>query len=245
MDGVRLQPQFEEFVNRADEIQSKTSSTIHKNHKELLPLFRSALTVEPIHRMLLKQLAERTGGKMLLVDLKGMGTCLEKARLPAGTDWSVSRVCDVVRGGVEFDNMTQTLFFLELLVATDPSFAAQSKERGWDAEAVGITQKIKILLVKNRFGKPSTGGWAVCMINFSIRCNPSDDDAHVCEVQLVHANMMLARTNMGAHRQYERYRSAVELLAATGHLAKAEEIELMERFVVSFLRSVGTRCSVN
>eukprot|EP00299_Pterocystis_sp_00344_P005151 c16493_g1_i1.p1 GENE.c16493_g1_i1~~c16493_g1_i1.p1 ORF type:complete len:150 (+),score=39.51 c16493_g1_i1:1-450(+) len=52
---------------------------------------------------------------------------------------------------------------------------------------------------------------------------------HVCEVQLVHVNMMLARTNMGAHKQYERFRSALELLEATGHKKLIQEIEISEQ----------------
>ena len=40
------------------------------------------------------------------------------------------------------------------------------------------------------------------------------DSAHVCELQLIHTKLMLARKGMAGHNDYVAFRSAAELVAA-------------------------------
>jgi hypothetical protein len=40
--------------------------------------------------------------------------------------------------------------------------------------------------------------------------------AHVCEIQLVHAELYSVRKNMGAHRSYNEFRAALELCEKVG-----------------------------
>ena len=47
------------------------------------------------------------------------------------------------------------------------------------------------------------------MINFHF---VDDKYRHVCEIQIVHDNMMLVRHKMGGHHEYAMFRSALELL---------------------------------
>ena len=51
------------------------------------------------------------------------------------------------------------------------------------------------------------------MINFHF---VKDKCKHVCELQLVHASMMLVRQKMGGHDEYNMCRSAMELLEYYG-----------------------------
>ncbi len=80
--------------------------------------------------------------------------------------------------------------------------------------AGGITEAICLVRCKGRFGRPTSGGWADIMMNFHF-----EDDAewtHVCEIQLVHAELYSVRKNMGAHRSYNEFRAALELCEKVG-----------------------------
>ena len=46
------------------------------------------------------------------------------------------------------------------------------------------------LMMNLRFSTPSAGGWADCMVNFSLAADP---DGHVCELQCVHGAAELVR----------------------------------------------------
>ncbi len=105
--------------------------------------------------------------------------------------------------------------------------------------AGGITEAICIVRCKGRFGRPTSGGWADIMLNFhfevvvflvsdwSITSDFSlfhyihfrKDDSewtHLCEIQLVHAELYNVRKNMGAHRSYIEFRAALELCEKVG-----------------------------
>ena len=78
----------------------------------------------------------------------------------------------------------------------------------------GITEAICLVRCKGRFGRPTSGGWADIMLNFHF-----EDDAewtHVCEIQLVHAELYSVRKNMGAHGSYTEFRAALELCEKVG-----------------------------
>ncbi len=80
--------------------------------------------------------------------------------------------------------------------------------------AGGITETICLVRCKGRFGRPTSGGWADIMINLHF-----EDDAewaHVCEIQLVHAELYSVRKNMGAHGSYTEFRAALELCEKVG-----------------------------
>jgi len=64
---------------------------------------------------------------------------------------------------------------------------------------------------KNRFANPSAGGWMDCLINFSLPGNQC-----VCEVQIVHQQLLTVRAELGAHSSYGTYRAAGETLECLG-----------------------------
>jgi hypothetical protein len=119
---------------------------------------------------------------------------------------------------------------LELLCATTTNKNAlkEANDRGWNAKAAGIEEKLDIVRIKNRFKEPTSGGWSDTLINFRF-----SGTAHICEIQFVHSQMMLVRKQMGAHFQYEQFRSASELLEATGHEDIVRKINSTKRMYSS------------
>tara|TARA_B110001452_G_C15149794_1_gene400175 strand:+ start:565 stop:825 length:261 start_codon:yes stop_codon:yes gene_type:complete len=62
--------------------------------------------------------------------------------------------------------------------------------------------------IKNRWEKPSDGGWRDCMINYVVK---TDQKRHVCELQVAHDKMLNCREGMHAHGIYNHTRNATEL----------------------------------
>ena len=88
--------------------------------------------------------------------------------------------------------------------------------------------KLTVTRIKDRFFKsPSAGGWRDIMINFYLN---SDSNKHICELQLVHTQMMTARKGLPGHAVYNRVRNASELLLLMGmiHEQPKNEKELQE-----------------
>ncbi len=79
----------------------------------------------------------------------------------------------------------------------------------------GITEAICLVRCKGRFGRPTSGGWADIMMNFHFESDRYEW-THVCEIQLVHAELYSVRTNMGTHRSYNEFRAALELCEKVG-----------------------------
>ena len=130
---------------------------------------------------------------------------------------------DVVRGSLRCPDFTEITFVLELLLQLDVELGDPEK-----AKAAGINLRkfqIVVINVKDRFTNPTSGGWADCMINF--RFAHDDDTRHVMELQLQHEQMLVVRKEGNAHQQYNKFRSACELLETVGAARNAsfEETE--------------------
>merc|ERR1712167_117034 len=126
-----------------------------------------------------------------------------------GKQWNADCVLDVVRGSLLFDNMEDMATCLKMIDAS---------------------KSVNIVRIKNRFAHPTDGGWRDCLLNITF-VNQNDttinNDAHkilpcvICEVQLIHRNLMLARKGMAGHNDYTTYRSGVELQEACNVLGKS------------------------
>jgi len=99
-------------------------------------------------------------------------------------------VLDIVRGSLIFEKLSDFTTALTVI---------QAKE------------DIVIHRVKDRFSTPTNGGWRDCMVNLSFA---SDPDAVICEVQLIHQKLMLARKGMAGHSDYVMFRGAMEMTEA-------------------------------
>merc|ERR1712222_40592 len=140
--------------------------------------------------------AQGSGAELLKAPLKKMWRCLEKMAVKytgnmGPTASSIGNVKDIARIALQ-GNMGQLAKALRLIL-----------EEG----------EARVVRVKNRFQKPSTSGWADCQI---MLCFLSDASQHICEIQLVHHQLMVVRHNMGGHREYVKLRSASELLTFHG-----------------------------
>lgn len=82
-------------------------------------------------------------------------------------------------------------------------------------ETGGIEDTICMTRSKGRFGQPTSGGWADIMINFYFK-DDKEGWAHICEIQIVHAQLYSIRKNMGAHKTYNDFRAALELYEKVG-----------------------------
>ena len=72
---------------------------------------------------------------------------------------------------------------------------------------------IEVVRIKDRFHEPSSGGWSDCMINYVLRDDPN---RHICEVQIVHSKLMMARHGIGSHEVYAKLRGEREVLEKLG-----------------------------
>ena len=125
--------------------------------------------------------------------LKKLGRIFEKIWLrPAGSRGRAERVCDVVR---------------DMFVA--PSMADVAAV----VRALCASGDIVIVRVKDRFTTPSAGGWRDLMINYKLV-----GSEHVCEVQICHASLLLARKGLPGHVVYGRVRNCNELKEFLGLL---------------------------
>ncbi|KAK7253887.1 hypothetical protein SO694_000028100 [Aureococcus anophagefferens] len=159
---------------------------------DVVALYEDAARAKPGFDALVEEIAARVPAIELSLPagLKSTARIVEKSLFrvdaPPGT---VDGVFDVVRG---------------MLVA--PSMAAVAAV----VKAFGSNSRVVLTRVKNRYddAAASAGGWRDLMLNFYL----ADDDAkHVCEVQVVHRQMLVARAGLSGHSVYNRVRNASEL----------------------------------
>ena len=67
--------------------------------------------------------------------------------------------------------------------------------------------------------------WMDLMVNVTL---VDDANEHVCEIQIVHAKMLVARENLGGHGPYAQLRAATEILEVLGSQTPQEMLSLRE-----------------
>ena len=193
---ARRDPTFPEFQAAANELEKQLATLNRKEHRVQTSASFSELyaTASAMHARLndfLAHLAQKcAGAKALQAPLKGIGRALEKLVLRPGADAKIKAkgmaavdatpLVDVLRGSLECRNFTNIVFVLELLELLDVDMGdkKKAKAQGWDLKRF----QIRIINLKNRFTKPTSGGWADCMMNFSFV--HGDDTHHVMELQI-------------------------------------------------------------
>ena len=184
---------------------------------DFVKLRAQADKVKPRFDAFIEALATKCGAEKTAAPLKGAWRAIEKMALrveSAGEKCGALKdgpldaapLCDVLRGSLKCKDFTMLLAAFELLEALDAEFGDLSQARG-------LTQRIRLLRIKDRFSTPTSGGWADVLVNFVF-----EDDAtkHVAELQLQHESMLLVRKEGGGHQDYNEFRSAFELLEAVG-----------------------------
>jgi hypothetical protein len=144
--------------------------------REVLPVFQ-----ERMRGVVAAFSAQKTKGDKPAVKLhfsppKHLYRCLEKMCLKPGSGrFTATGVCDVVRCIIECDTCTLMSAVLQALLAC----------RG-----------ISIARVKDRANNMTSMNWMDVMVNLLL---VGDSHQHVCEVQIVHSKMLLARSGLGGH----------------------------------------------
>ena len=132
-----------------------------------------------------------------------------------------SSACDIERHALSYSNTSQmdtALQYLQALDANEAQFTKINREVfGADAE------DITFLRTKDRIGTPNSSFYADVMINF---CFTDDPTQTVFEFQLQHEDLATIRNN-GSHKQYNKTRSARELLEALGEEARIPQVTLV------------------
>ena len=205
------------FVERAQALSQEidaqfgTYRVLRQATDQILTLYQHAQSIHPQFMNYLHTLANKitTSNKQVNVtatvpdSLKGLyrvfektafiGSSSDKDQTREGTNlFDCSGVFDVVRGALQFDSMSGMVLGINFL-ASD--------------------QNIKITRVKDRFGSPTSAGWADCLVN-AVFVN--DTNNHIFEIQLISQQMMWVRSTCGAHHTYNQFRTAMELLQARG-----------------------------
>ena len=68
---------------------------------------------------------------------------------------------------------------------------------------------IQLIRLKERFVQsPSAGGWRDCMLCFWVESIANKGIRHICEVQLVHKELLTARKGLPGHVIYNHARNA-------------------------------------
>lgn len=151
----------------------------------LVALYETAAVVRYGHfNELMTSVGKEAGVQVNLAPLKGLFRVLEKVvmRPDAGVPW------DIIRGQLVCKTMGEIEKVLTLMAAHKDT---------------------RFLGVNNRFARPARG-WAD--VGIYLIFDIEDCDTAVCEVQIVHENMMLVREQMGAHDSYDNSRLAAEIL---------------------------------
>jgi hypothetical protein len=121
---------------------------------------------------------------------KQLYRCMEKMCLKGGSDrYTCFSVCDVARCIIACDNCSLMAEVLQALL-TCPG--------------------VNVVRTKDRSNNLTSMNWMDIMMNLTLN---SDASAHVCEVQIVHAKMLVARSELGGHEPYGKLRAANEILA--------------------------------
>jgi hypothetical protein len=161
--------------------------------------------------------------------LKRLYRVIEKM-LRAGNDLEVAAIMDVVRGTITCDSNATIRKVLKKL---------------------GEDRSITICKVKEGYSKYEFGNWVDVKVIFYL--NPlygADGERiqenwterqHKCELQIVHRLMSYARTNMGGHKTYSRYRGLGETITALqGDTQRTVQFAQARTCIVNFLSTGDT-----
>lgn len=177
---------------------------------DLASLYAEAAKVRPSARRVMESLMKGSDAQDLeeatsgtshvrlkdMPPLKRVSRACEKMVLkPRGKDGveacDASKICDIVRDTFECDSMGHVAKMLERI--------ANCKE-------------MVVVRFKDRYTRPTDGGWRDAMINYRLNDPDPELNKHICEIQVCHSKMLVARVGLGGHDEYAVERSAREIL---------------------------------
>ena len=167
-------------------------------------LYCDALAVRERARSALEVVAKSCDAELSeKMPLKRMARAIEKAELTSNS--SPERLLDIVRDMLIAQSMSEVGEVVQRLMACDV---------------------IELVRLKDRFEFRASGGWRDVLINYRVI---GDEKKHICEVQVVHRDMYLARSQLPGHAVYSHVRIAVELLESIGMQHKWNRLHQAKR----------------
>ena len=234
LEGCLKDPNFEQYTRKIGELQDflkrKGRLELAKQQgSEFDQLVQDAASLWDKYGKFLHELAGRTCGDdkkataATVAPLKGGWRALEKMVLqprpegssgPREANLDASKLLDILRGSLKCKDFNELSMAVSWLEKFDSDLGKDEEGQDkMDKETLDLFGRIKILRVKERFGEPTSGGWADLLINFVFE---DDNSKHVIELQLQHEQMLAVRSGGKAHTAYNRFRSAYELLETIG-----------------------------
>eukprot|EP00750_Incisomonas_marina_P022599 INCI4982.4.p1 GENE.INCI4982.4~~INCI4982.4.p1 ORF type:complete len:219 (-),score=47.78 INCI4982.4:565-1221(-) len=183
----------EAFKAAAHKLEQAGLAVDAKNAGDPVLLLQQAACAKPKYDTVLKRLVAGLPQLTATIpyELKKVARIVEKSVLNTKDLGKSSGIFDVVRGMLVCDSMATIAEVLERF-------------------AVANQDNITLVRVKERFFRnPSPGGWRDVMICFFINDDPN---RHVCEIQIAHGQLLMARKGLPGHAVYSRVRNASELL---------------------------------
>jgi hypothetical protein len=194
LDGIRTaaeQHTGSHAGKRTCRQQTGDLCALYAQAREVLPAFKEQMTtfVAQFNR---SQAAASPPGLPAVLHtstLKHLYRCMEKMCLKGGADRYTSvNICDIDRCIIECDDCGGLSALLQALL-TCPA--------------------VRVIRVKDRANHITSMNWMDVMDNLVLN---ADEYEHVCEIQVVHSKMYLARKGLGGHGPYGQVRAASEIL---------------------------------
>jgi hypothetical protein len=226
MEDVRVDPVFPGMTDLLEGMRERVQARsaieyAHNNGKpcqrtsDFLQLYNEGRQVDVLYTKLMENLARKSKCKYIPAENKGVIRCFEKMGLKIEKKWDASCLTDIVRGALEMPAVGKGRLALKTFQGFDHEESGEPTAfvSGGLTLQEQIELNIHIVDVKNRWNVPTDGGWCDALITFYFH---ADANKHICEMQVVHEDMMSIRSEYKAHRAYGVFRSALELLEATG-----------------------------
>jgi Ran GTPase-activating protein (RanGAP) involved in mRNA processing and transport len=186
---VRNNNGYDDFCRELEAVEL-ARARFPQRASDVVEIFETAVAALPLFTAVLEVIQRQIQCEARPAPLKKVFRVLQKhATRIDGDPHDCQRACDIVRGSIVCTSMDGLLQVLHVLIA------------------MHCSGSIAIARVKNRFANPTSAGWADAMLNFVV--NGSD---HVCELQLIHSEMLKARKEFGGHQAYAATREAAEVL---------------------------------
>ena len=191
----------------AKESKEKEGAVVVGDPVSFPQVLRDARNLRARFDRFITTLASRSASEVQKAPLKGAWRALEKIVLSpkAAEQLDAGGMCDVLRGSVKSKDFVCLCTALQLLHSLDEQLGEGVPGMEED--------RIRLVRIKDRFEKPTSGGWADMLVNFTFA---DDESQHVCELQLQHEMLLVVRKEGGAHAAYNNFRSALELLESVG-----------------------------
>jgi len=197
---------YKEVVKGAQLVIDKSRGKRNQLVHDPVKLLKQALATKAKYAKTIKDVIQlmKEDGVIFDEDIKFSAAPVDKSMLKAKIPGHAERTCDLVRGMAICKDMSVIHKFVNYLTKAHTGFTTKS--------GAVIKPMIERVRLKDRFNKPSDSGWRDFVDNFICLAAPGQTDyQHICELQIVHHLMIVARKGLPGHVVYGKVRNACEI----------------------------------